>query len=152
MKNFIKTVFATAFGFWLYSTITVVAIFIAFIVLIGLEDEKPIIPESTVLSINMSKIALMEQTTEPDFLTILQDDGTGASSIGVRDAIEAIKTAAYDPAVSMIYLQPDMAAGGIAQMEEFRSALEYFRQSGKPIVAYIENCAISPSVILPSSI
>lgn len=139
MKDFIKTLFATAFGFCLYSIIAIVVVFVAFMTLIGWGDEKPIVPESTILSVNMSKFILMEQTTEPDFLTLLQDDGTGASFIGIHDAIKAINTAASDPSVSMIYLQADMAMGGISQIEEFRSALENFRQSGKPIVAYVEN-------------
>ena len=64
---------------------------------------------------------------------------TNMASVGVRDAILALEEAASDPAIKFVYLRPDAATGGIAQLEEFRNALSSFRASGKPILAYTEN-------------
>ena len=65
--------------------------------------------------------------------------GTQPTSIGMWNAVKAIKSAAADPGIKFIYLRPDGVSGGIAEIEEFRKALEDFRLSGKAIVAFTEN-------------
>ena len=59
--------------------------------------------------------------------------------MGMLDAIAAINAASFDSAVKYIFLKPDAVTGGIAQIEEFRKALENFRSQGKAVVSYIEN-------------
>ena len=59
--------------------------------------------------------------------------------LGIFDAISSINSAAFDPAVKFIYLKPDAAVAGTAQLEELRKALQNFRASGKAVVSYIEN-------------
>ena len=87
----------------------------------------------------MSTFALTEQSTEGNPLDMLTTGTQPVANIGIWDAIQSINTAANDPAVKFIYLLPDMAMGGTAQLEEFRTALENFRESGKAVIAYIEN-------------
>ena len=103
-----------------------------------LSKPQPVMPASAVLTMDMSKLVLAEQTQEPDALSALQGKGE-VSSLGIYSAIRAINSAAIDPAVRFIYMKPDAVAGGMAQIEELRSALKNFRASGKAIVSYIEN-------------
>ena len=138
MKNFVKMTLATVAGLLIFG----IVVFFLFFGMIGavaaLGDTQPVMPEQAVLKIDMSTMALAEQTTEADPLTMLQNAET-ISPVGIYSAVSAIKAAAQDPAVKFIYMKPDGVTGGFAQIEEFRKALADFRNSGKAIVSYIEN-------------
>ena len=138
MKSFIKMTLATLTGLLLFAGVSVFIL----IGIIGaaavLSKPQPVMPASAVLTMDMSKLILAEQTQEPDALSSLQGKGE-VSSLGIYSAIRAINSAAIDPAVRFIYMKPDAVAGGMAQIEELRSALKNFRASGKAIVSYIEN-------------
>ena len=107
--------------------------------LAALSKPQPVIPASAVLTLDMSTILLTEQTVDPDPITMIQGKGSDIQPLGIYSAIQAINLAAEDPAIKFIYMKPDMASGGTAHIEELRSALVHFRQSGKAIVSYIEN-------------
>ena len=98
----------------------------------------PVMPESAILTMDMSTIVLDEQTKEMDPMDALQGGNMNIQTLGIYSAIRAINSAAVDPAVKFIYLKPDAATGGTARIEELRSALKNFRESGKAIVSYIE--------------
>lgn len=100
---------------------------------------QPIMPRKAVLTMDMSTIMLTEQTQEADPLEMIKGTDMNISSLGIYSAIKAINTAAKDPAVQFIYMKPDGTMGGTAQIEELRTALKNFRNSGKAIVSYIEN-------------
>ena len=104
-----------------------------------LSKPQPVVPASAVLTLDMSTISLTEQTVELDPITMIQGKGTDIQPLGIYSAIQAINLATEDPAIKFIYMKPDMASGGTAHIEELRSALVHFRQSGKAIVSYIEN-------------
>lgn len=58
-------------------------------------------------------------------------------SIGLVDAVGAIRAAAGDANISVIYLKDDGVPGlSWGSMTELRDALEAFRESGKPVIAY----------------
>ena len=139
MKNFIKMTLATLTGLILFG---LVAVFI-FAGVIGavatLGKPTPVMPDSAVLTMDMSTIVLAEQTKEADPLDALKGGSMDVKTLGIYSAIRAINAAAADPAVKFIYLRPDGAAGGMAHIEELRIALKNFRESGKAIVSYIEN-------------
>lgn len=129
---------ATITGLFLFGF---VAMFL-FIGMIGaiaaLGETAPVMPKEAVLSIDFTEMALAEQTSEADPLAMLQGGGD-ITPVGIYSAINAINAAAQDPAIRYIYMKPDAASGGLAQIEEFRTALKNFRDSGKAIVSYIEN-------------
>ena len=104
-----------------------------------LGKQLPVMPSSAVMTIDMSTIALMEQTTETDPMAMIQGKGMEIESLGIYSAIKAINMAAEDPAIKYIYMKPDMVSGGTAHIEELRTALKNFRNSGKAIVSYIES-------------
>lgn len=119
--------------------------FISMFIMIGIigamaaaGSSKPVMPAEAVLSIDFSKMILAEQTEEADPFAALQG-GEMISPVGIYEAIKAVNAAAEDPAIRYIYMRPDAASGGFARIEEFRTALKNFRNSGKAVVSYIEN-------------
>jgi len=71
-----------------------------------------------------------------DIMSLVQ--GT-PSSVTLLKFVQAIDAAAQDKNIGMIYMTPQNVSAGTAQLEEIRAALERFRKTGKPIVAYCEN-------------
>ena len=139
MKNFFKMTLATLTGLLLFGVVAtfIMGGIIGAVATLG--KEQPVMPSSAVLTMDMSTVLLMEQTQEMDPLTAIQGNGLEISSLGIYSAIRAINIAAADPAIRFIYLKPDGVMGGMAQIEELRTALENFRKSGKAIVSYMEN-------------
>lgn len=139
MKNFIKMTLATLTGLLLFGVVAtfIMGGIIGAVATLG--KEQPVMPSSAVLTMDMSTVLLMEQTQEMDPLTAIQGNGLEIRSLGIYSAIRAINIAAADPAVKFIFMKPDGVMGGMAQIEELRTALENFRKSGKAIVSYMEN-------------
>lgn len=138
MKEFVKMTLATLTGLLLFG-------FISMFIMIGMigamaaaGSSKPVMPAEAVLSIDFSKMTLSEQTQEADPFAVLQG-GDMITPVGIYEAIKAVNAAAEDPAIRYIYMRPDAASGGFARIEEFRTALKNFRNSGKAVVSYIES-------------
>ena len=139
MKEFVKTTLAVMAGLFLFG---IVAFFLSFAMigtLAAVGEKQPVMPREAVLKIDMSTFALSEQSVEANPMDMLLAGGTSVTPLGIYDAINAINAAAADPAVKFIYMKPDGANGGTAQIEEFRKALKNFRESGKAVVSYIES-------------
>ena len=136
MKEFLKMTLAAMTGFLIVGAVFFFFTFALIGSLAALGTSQPIMPGSAVLTIDLSKTAISEQTTEAD--PISQIKGNNISVIGILDAIRAIDAAASDPAIKYIFMKPDMASGGIAEIEELRSALNNFRSSGKAVISYLE--------------
>ena len=139
MKNFIKMTLATLTGLLLFGGV-VTFIFAGIIgAAASLGKQQAVVPDSAVLTMDMSTVMIMEQTQEPDPMSMLQGNGMEISPLGIYSAIRAINIAAQDPAIKFIYMKPDGVMGGLAQIEELRTALKHFRESGKAVVSYMEN-------------
>ncbi len=100
-------------------------------------SETPVIPRSGVLDMDLSNISVSEQAQDIDITARIKGDES--VSVGLWDAVQAIKAAAADPAVQYIFLRPEGLSAGQAQVEELRRALSDFRKSGKAVVSYVEN-------------
>lgn len=138
MKEFVKMTLATLTGLLLFG-------FLSMFIMIGMigtmaavGSSKPVMPAEAVLTIDFTKMTLAEQTEEADPFAALQG-GDMISPVGIYEAIKAVNAAAEDPAIKYIYMRPDAASGGFARIEEFRTALKNFRNSGKAVVSYIES-------------
>ena len=138
MKDFVKMTLATIAGLFLFGTAAMFIMIAMVGAMASLGSSQPVMPREGVLQINMSSMTLAEQTQESDPFASLTG-GSTVTPVGIYSAIKAVNAAAEDPAVKFIYMKPDGASGGIAQIEEFRKALKNFRNSGKAIVSYIEN-------------
>lgn len=140
MKDFVKITLATVTGLLIFGAVAFFMMFAVIGAVAAIGEKQPVMPAKAVLKIDMSTISLSEQTKEADPFAMLQNGGEEtATPLGIYSAIRAINAAATDPAVSFIYMKPDAAMAGVAQLEEFRKALDAFRASGKAIVSYIEN-------------
>ena len=141
MKDFLKMFLASLTAMFIYGIVTFIFIFMLLFSgvasLFGTDEAGPVMPDEAVLTVDMSSITLAEQTREADIMDILE--GNSMQPTGILDAISAINAAAFDPAVKYIYLKPDAATAGTAQLEELRKALLSFRSTGKAVVSYIES-------------
>ena len=145
MKEFVKMVCAVICGLILMS-------FLGFFCFVGCAGAlaaagggEPVLPRNGVLKIDMSTFTLSEQGGSAmdnfDPTSLILGGGTMVTPVGLYDAVNALHAAAADPGVKFVYLKPDGASGGMAQMEEFRKALADFRQSGKAVVAWLDTPA-----------
>ena len=140
MKDFVKMTLATIAGLFLFGFVAMFLMIAVVGSLAAVGNSQPVMPREGVLTIDMSKIILSEQTVEADPISMLSAGGAVPEQIGIWSAINAINAAATDPAGKFIYLTPDGLSGQYAQTEEFRKALAAFRMtSGKPIVAFTES-------------
>lgn len=138
MKEFVKMTLATIAGLFIFGFVAMFIMIAMVGALAAMGDSQPVMPREGVLQINMSTMTLSEQTTEADPFASFSGE-QAVTPVGIYSAIQAVNAAATDPAVKFIYMKPDGAMGGISQFEEFRKALENFRNSGKAIVSFIEN-------------
>ena len=138
MKDFVKMTLATLLGLIIFGFVSMFMSIMMIGAIAALGETEPVMPREGILQINMSEITLSEQAQEADPLASITG-GSMIPSVGIYSAIQAINAAATDPAVKFIYMKPDGASAGLAQFEEFRKALENFRNSGKAIVSYIES-------------
>ena len=139
MKNFLKIVLGTIVGLVIFSILSTFVFFGFIGTIASIGETKPIVYPSSVMTIDMSKIVLTEQTKELDVLSMMQGKSMEVQTLGIYSAVRSINAAAADPSIAYIYMKPDATNGGTAQIEELREALENFRVSGKAVVSYIEN-------------
>lgn len=81
---------------------------------------------------------LVEQySIDPAERALARLGGDTPKQVQVRDLVGAIDTAARDPRIERILLEPDeLAAGGFAALREVGAALDRFRASGKQVIAW----------------
>lgn len=109
--------------------------------LIPSENAVTVAPNS-VLRIDLSN-AIGEQTvSDPIDLSSIVPYSGKTSSLGILDAVRAIDCAASDPAIKFIYITNCSYSSSLAYMEELRNAIERFRASGKPVIAYGQNFSL----------
>ncbi|GAB3780198.1 signal peptide peptidase SppA [Dyella agri] len=72
--------------------------------------------------------------------TLAKLSGDKAQQVQLRDLVDAIDGAAKDKRISRILLLPDeLHAGGFAALHEVGTALDRFRATGKPVIAWAAN-------------
>ena len=138
MKDFIKTTLAVIAAI----VILQIAGFILFFMMVGAAaagSSKTVLPKNAVLDVNMADFTLVEQAADDMPAFSMMGGVDDRASVGIWTAMKALEAAAEDPNVKFILLRADEASGGFASLEEFRIALQKFRASGKPVIAYTEN-------------
>jgi protease-4 len=82
--------------------------------------------------------ALVEQySADPLSRALGRMSGDAVKQVQVRDMVRAIDAAAKDAHVTRIVLRPDrLQAGGFASLREVGAALDRFRATGKPVLAW----------------
>ena len=102
-------------------------------------EETVSVSPSSVLKIDLGSTIGEQTVSDPLDVSSIVPFTSSTSSVGILDAVQAIEYAATDPAIKFIYLTNCGSSSGISYMEELRGALDRFRASGKPVIAYGEN-------------
>ena len=136
MKDFLKTVLAVIIGIFVTTFILFALLGSVAGALASVGKGTAVLPKSGVLTIDLSKVMLAEQSAESDPFSSIP--GKEVSTIGIWDAVRAIDIAAEDPGVKYIYIKSDGSVSDLAALWELRQALSAFRGSGKAIVSYME--------------
>ena len=146
MKDFVKMVLAVICGILILSIVSFFLTFAMIGAMAAAGSGKPVLPKSGVLSLDLSKVVIAEQSQDGGSLgsvnpaSLLAGGEAPADIIGIWDAVQAVNAAAEDPAVKYIFLRTDDNASGVTALGELRVALERFRTaSGKPVVSYMES-------------
>ena len=137
MKDFWKMLLAVICGLFLFGFIAFFILFSSINAAVNAgQKAKPVLPRSGILAVDMSTIRLVEQ---PKAIPQFGMKGTVITDVPLLKAQQALRIAADDPAVKMIFLKTDGNLSSTASIEEFRKALATFRKvSGKPVAAWIE--------------
>ena len=141
MKPFWKVVFGGCLG-------TLIAFILVNLIFFGLigsaissiskgSQETVSVPRNAILKIDFHN-PISERGSESFSFSPLAMNASMSEGISLLDAIRAVDAAAADPQIRFIYLKPDETNMSIAHAEEFRAALERFRASGKPVIAYCQ--------------
>lgn len=139
MKPFLKNTLSVMLGIFLMHVIGCLFFLTSIIGSIGAGSGVVLPTSNAGLKIDMSKINLVEYNYVSNPLAGFNTSFQEVAQIQLLDAVRAINDAAADPAIKYIYLKPEAASGGLATLEEFRYAIEEFRKSGKPVIAYMDN-------------
>ncbi|MDR3350262.1 MAG: signal peptide peptidase SppA [Prevotellaceae bacterium] len=140
MKSFFKMVLASFVGV-LVAEIILSVVVISFIVAVSSifsSDTAPV----TVQPNSIFRIMLDHPVAERAKSGQLELGLTAVSmtrSTGLNDILKNIRYAAADPHINMVYLDLSEMQAGMAHVEEIRAALETFKESGKPVIAYGDN-------------
>lgn len=142
MRKFLRDVFVSAIG----SAVGLGLLsFLGLITLVGLlvaifsgEEKVAEIKDKSVLVFNLSS-NITDKQLSADLENALMGDLP--NSLSLRQVTDAIEKAATDEKISGIFLQGDGVNNndnnnGFVTLKEIRKALEKFKASGKPIIAY----------------
>ena len=133
MKDFLKYVLATIVGIILTSIIFTVITIVSLAGMMASEGATSSVPKNSVLRIKLQG-EIVERAGEGspmDFLNQGED-----LTIGLDQALDALKKAAKNDKVKGIYLEGGSLAATPAMLQELRQGLQEFKESDKWIVAY----------------
>ncbi|MDR2801744.1 MAG: signal peptide peptidase SppA [Prevotellaceae bacterium] len=140
MKNFFKMVLASFVGV-LVAEITVAVLAIFFIVAVGSifssDTEAVTVKPNSIFRIMLDHP--VAERTKSGQMEIGLTSVSMTHYTGLNDILKTIDHAAIDPNIEMVYLDLSDMQAGMAHVEEIRAALERFKESGKPIIAYGDN-------------
>ena len=134
MGQFFKLVLATVVGILLLGVVGI-------LLLVGIAGAASSGDKKEVASNSVLELKLGEPLRERGRDGTLARLGGGSGATGLVELKEAIARAATDDAIKGILLNLDVVQGGMASLEEVRTALLAFKKSGKFVVAYHETAS-----------
>ena len=137
MKNFLKIIAGTIIGSLLAMVLGTFILFGIISSLVTMTEVKPTVPASAILALDFT-IPVTEQKSE-DIGYTMSADIFVEKTTGILEFIQSIDMAAEDPAIKFIYMNLTEIEAGVTHIEEIRSALDRFRLSGKPVIAYADD-------------
>jgi protease-4 len=117
--------------------INVVFFGILFLILGLLFRGPPKVVSDTVLLLKPSGMLVEQYSIDPAQRAFARASGQPAGQVQVRDLVAAIDRAAHDSRIKRILLDPsELQLGGMGALEEVGAALDRFRATGKPVIAW----------------
>ncbi|MBD8899418.1 signal peptide peptidase SppA [Rhodanobacter sp. DHG33] len=123
--------------------VNAVFFFLLFIVLLAIvggiaaSHTKTAVLDGSVLVLQPEGQLVEQYSVDPLQRTLAKLSGGKTQQVQLRDLVDAIDGAAKDKRISRILLLPDeLHAGGFAALREVGAALDRFRATGKPVIAW----------------
>lgn len=142
MKSFLKTFFASYFGtcFGIVSLAFLPILLLSAVVFVSVSKvtsgNASLLQDKTFLVIDISR----GFSDHPTFSAYNRNDtvfSQGYGAYGLLDTLLAVEEAQKDSKICGIFLTGTACRAGIPSLEELRGALIRFRESGKPVLAYL---------------
>jgi protease-4 len=142
MKDFFRSFFACMLALFITAAMAGVFVLVLFGMLAAAGAPTANVPSGSVLVFDMSaNIADAPSQGSSDELVAEITGGGGPRRLELRKVIDAIDAAATDERIKAIFLEgsfsPSNYGSGYGALLEVRAALERFRTSGKPVIAYL---------------
>jgi protease-4 len=142
MKQFFKYVFASVFGVVIGG---MVLFGLMFIILIGAasaleslgEDKAVTVDDNSILHIKLNN-QIVDRAEEDPFSEIDFGPFQGEKKTGLNSILESLDKAKTDERIQGIYLDLSSVPAGLGTIEEIRTELLNFKESGKWVIAYSE--------------
>jgi protease-4 len=97
----------------------------------------PEVGSDTVLLLKPQGQLVEQFSIDPLARAAARASGEPVGQVQVRDLVAAIDRAAHDPRITRILIDPsDLGFGGMGALEEVGAALDRFRATGKPVIAW----------------
>ncbi|MDR0745868.1 MAG: signal peptide peptidase SppA [Mediterranea sp.] len=132
MKDFLKFTFATVVGIVLSS---IVMFFISIMIFVGIlsgTETETIVKKNSVMMLELNG-TLSERSQENPWDKLFGNDNT---VYGQNDILASIKKAKEHEDIKGIYIQASSLGTSFASLQEIRTALADFKESGKFVYAY----------------
>ncbi len=117
-------------------------IFIIIIIVIAaaiFSGGRPPLPDNAPLYISMSGRLVDQITYQPNLLDIMQEN-IDNQEILLRDVTTAIRHATTDARITALVLDMNgLMGGGLSKLEEIGQAIDHFKTSGKPVIAFADH-------------
>jgi len=96
------------------------------------------VKKNSVLYFTLSGSIPDTASQSPSFNPLSLLSGASNRPISLSQLTNSLRLAAHDPRISAIYFRIEPLSCGYAKLQEIRRFMDYFKQSGKKIYAYLE--------------
>ncbi|MBS3769954.1 MAG: signal peptide peptidase SppA [Bacteroidales bacterium] len=138
MKSFLKYTLATIVGILITGLLFFIIFFSAMGALIPKGDKTAEIQPKSLLRMELSHV-IMDRSPRDPFANFDFRSFEPTTTLGLNEILANIEKAGKDDDVEGIYLDLSVIPAGMATIEEIRSALIEFKDSGKFIIGYADN-------------
>ncbi len=139
MRDFLKQTFATVTGIFLFLFLSGVGLTVLLVAITAASREASSrIERDSVLTFDLAQeITDTNPNSNPsEVLGQALSGNSPRNTVALRTVLQTLDQAAKDDRIAGIYLSGSGGSSGLATLQEVRQALQKFRESGKPIIAY----------------
>ncbi len=135
MKDFFKMTFATVVGIFIFCLIAGIIGMMCIVGMVASGSSVKNVESNSVMVLNLSGI--LDERSQEDISPMSMLTGGTMGSIGLKEAIDAIKKAKDNEDIKGIYIEAGMfSSDSPASLQALRRALVDFKKSKKWIIAY----------------